>query len=362
MGMVPVVTVRMPVVQDVEDYYEFTGNTAAVEQVDVKARVEGFLTDLHFTDGQDVNTGDLLFTIEPNEFIDIRNQAQSQLLSDKAELVRAQLDYERMEKAVQANAVSKQDLSTAKANRDKAEAQVMSATAALANANLNLSYTRVTSPITGRVSRRFLDPGNLVGANEQTLLATVVRMQPMYVYFNVSEEILEQYFAVHNPAEIKSLRPKFEIGFVGRQDYPYEGFLDYIDTNVDPATGTIVFRGQIPNTEKKLLPGMYVRVRVPIGIRHNAVLIEDQALNSDIGGKYVLTVDPNNIVHLSYVKPGRQVGEMRVIESGLTEKQQYIVSGFHGVRPGSHVKPQLKSSVDNAKPSMNINTEKKQPM
>ena len=209
MGMVPVVTVQTPVVQDVEDYYDFTGNTAAVEQVDIRARVEGFLTGIHFTDGQDVNAGDLLFTIEPNEFIDIRDQAQSQLLASNAELTRAQLDYERIEKAVQSNAVSKQDLSTAKANRDKAKAQVISAAAVLNNANLNLSYTHITSPVTGRVSRRFVDIGNLVGANENTLLATVVRMQPMYVYFNVSEEILDQYFMNHSPAEIKAHKPEF---------------------------------------------------------------------------------------------------------------------------------------------------------
>jgi RND family efflux transporter MFP subunit len=347
-------------VQDIEDYYDFTGNTAAVEQVEIRARVEGFLTALHFADGQDVNVGDLLFTIEPNEFIDIRNQAQAQLLSGKAELVRAQLDYERIEKAVRTNAVSEQDLSTAKANRDKAEAQVMSASAALNNANLNLSYTKITSPIPGRVSRRLVDPGNLVGANEQTLLATVVRMQPMYVYFNVSEEILEQHFVAQSPAEIKIRKPKFRVGFVGQQGYPYEGFLDYIDTNVDPSTGTIFFRGQVPNTQLNLLPGMFVRVRVPIGIRHNAILIEDRALNSDIGGKYVFIVDPNDVVHRSYVKIGRKVEDMRVIDSGVTDNQRYIVSGFHNARPGSRVTPEFENNPDNTKPSIKAEPEKKQ--
>ena len=359
MGMVPVVTVQTPVVQDVEDYYDFTGNTAAVEQVDIRARVEGFLTGIHFTDGQDVNAGDLLFTIEPNEFIDIRDQAQSQLLASNAELTRAQLDYERIEKAVQSNAVSKQDLSTAKANRDKAKAQVISAAAVLNNANLNLSYTHITSPVTGRVSRRFVDIGNLVGANENTLLATVVRMQPMYVYFNVSEEILDQYFMNHSPAEIKAHKPEFRIGLIGQQDYPYKGFLDYIDTNVDPTTGTIVFRGQIPNTEKKLLPGMFVHIRVPVGIRHNAILIEDRALNSDIGGKYVLIVDPNNIVHNKYVETGQKVGEMRVINSGLTAKQLYIVGGTYYARPGTHVRPEPDGGQDNTKPSI-INDKRKE--
>ncbi len=358
MAMAPVVTIQTPVVQDIEDYYDFTGNTAAVEQVEIRARVEGFLIALHFTDGQDVSAGDLLFTIEPNEFIDIRNQAQAQLLSSKAELVRAQLDYERIEKATRANAVSEQDLSTAKANRDKAEAQVMSVAAVLDNANLNLSYTKITSPIPGRVSRRFVDPGNLVGANEQTLLATVVRMQPIYVYFNVSEEIFEQHFTAQSPAEIKTRKLGFRIGFVGQQGHPYEGLLDYIDTIVDPSTGTIVFRGQVPNTQRNLLPGMFVRVRVPVGIRHNAILIEDRALNSDIGGKYVFIVDPNDIIHRSYVKIGRKVEDMRVIDSGVTDNQRYIVSGFHNARPGSRVRPEFESSRNNTKPLMKTDSKK----
>jgi RND family efflux transporter MFP subunit len=350
MPAAPVVEIQVAEVRDVEDYYDFTGNTAAVEQVEIRARVEGFLTSLNFTDGQDVNAGDVLFTIEPNEFTDARDQARSQLMSSNAELASTQIDYERTEKAARTNAVSEQALTTAKANRDKAEAQVMSATAALSNANLNLSYTRVESPITGRVSRRFVDPGNLVGASEQTLLATVVKIRPMYVYFNVSEEILEQYYIRHSPAELKARKPEFRIGFAQQEGYPYEGFLDYIDTRVDPTTGTIVFRGQVPNTEGLLVPGMFVRVRVPVGIRHNAVLVEDKALNSDIGGKYVLVLDANDTAHISYVKIGREVGDMRVIYSGITDKQRYIVSGFHAVRAGSRVRPQFEDAADTRKP------------
>ncbi len=354
----PVVEIQAPQVRDVEDYYDFTGNTATVEEVNIRARVEGFLTSVNYTDGQDVNSGDLLFTIEPNEFIAARDQARSQLISSNAELASAQIDYERTEKAARANAVSEQALTTAKANRDQAEAHVISATAALSNANLNLSYTRVASPVTGRVSRRFVDPGNLVGASEQTLLATVVKIRPMYVYFSVSEEILEQYFIRHSPAELKARQPEFRIGFAQQEGYPYQGFLDYIDTKVDPTTGTIVFRGQVPNTEGLLVPGMYVRVRVPVGIRHNAILVEDKALNSDIGGKYVFVLDANDTAHISYVKPGREVGNLRVIYSGITAEQRYIVSGFHAVRAGSRVRPRFEAPPDARKPSTNQQDEK----
>ncbi len=336
-GPMPV-TVAMPVTQDVESYYEFTGNTAAVEQVDIKARVTGFLQKIYFTDGAEVNKGDLLFTIEPNSYDARRDQATAQLMAAKADLERAQLDYERMEKAIQNNAVSKQDLTTKKAQRDQAQANVMSAQADLQNAELNVSYTRITSPIAGRVSRRLVDVGNLVGAGEQTLLATVVRMQPMYVYFNVSEELLYTHFINRLP-DGENEPQKIQIGFAGSNDYPYDGFLDYIDNKVEPTTGTVSLRGQIPNAEKQLLPGMFVRVRVPAGVKKDAVLIEEQAVQSDLGGKYVLTVGAQNIVQYNRVQLGRKVDGKVVVASGLDKMARYIVGGFHFARPGAPVIP-----------------------
>ena len=346
MGGAPPVPVQMPKVQDVEESYEFTCNTAAKEAVDIRARVEGFLATMDFVDGEYVDEGDLLFTIEPNEYIAKRDQAQAQLLSNQAELARAEQDYQRALTAIKTNAISQQDLSTKKADLDKARAQVMAASAQLNDANLNLSYTRIQSPINGRVNRRLVDPGNLVGAGEQTLLATVVRMQPMDVYFNVSENILQQYFIPHGVAENDAEKARFRIGFVGREDYPYEGFLDYVDTKVDAGTGTIVIRGQVPNTERSLFPGMFVKVRVPAGIKRNAILIEERALNSDIGGKYVLIVDPNNTVHNQYVEIGKKIGDMRVIDSGINSDQRYIVSGFQFARPGAKVTPVLEGGKD----------------
>ncbi|MDD5458844.1 MAG: efflux RND transporter periplasmic adaptor subunit [Phycisphaerae bacterium] len=345
--MAPVVIVSVPKIQDVEDYYEFTGNTAAVEQVDIKARVEGVLDKIDFTDGSDINEGDLLFTIQPDKFEAKRDQAKAQLLSSQAELARAQLDYERVEEALRTNAVSKQDVSTKKSQRDQAQAAVMSAAANLRSAELDLDYTRVTSPIAGRVSRRFVDIGNLVGAGEQTLLATVVRMHPMYVYFNASEDTLQQYFLAHRP-DSSAGNSKFYVGLPSQDDYPYEGVLDYIDNTVDQSTGTIVIRGEIPNSQNQLLPGMFVRIRVPTGIKKDAVLIEERAVNSDIGGKFVLLVDPNNTVQKNYVQLGKNVGDMRVVESGITGGQTYIVSGLGGftfARPGTPVTPKTEEEM-----------------
>jgi len=342
MGMVPMVVVQTPKVQDVESYYEFTGNAEAIEQVDIKARVAGFLTSVDFIDGADVNQGDLLFTIEPNFCQAKCDSVRAQLLSSQAELQRAQVDYERIEKAIRANAVSKQELTTKQADRDKANAQVMAAAADLKNAELNLSYTRIVSPFAGRVSRRFVTPGNLVGAGEMTLLATIEKIQPLYIYFNISEDILSRDFPSYDPG--KSAKPQFQVGLGGQEDYPYEGFLDYIDNKVVQSTGTILVRGQIPNTDKKLLPGAFVRVRVPTGIKKDALLISEQAVNSDLGGKYVLAVDSNNIVQNRPIQLGQKVGDKIVVLSGLGRDDRYIIGGLHMARPGSPVNPQMEGA------------------
>jgi RND family efflux transporter MFP subunit len=345
--MAPVVIIKTPEVKDVENYCEFTGNAAAVQQVDIEARVEGYLTSIDYIDGADVDKGDLLFTIEPDSFHAAVQQAQAQVLSSQAELNRAQLDYARVEKAIQTNAVSKQDVSTKKAQLDQAQASVKAAEAALENAELNLSYTRIVSPISGRVSRRLVDVGNLVGAGENTLLATVVQTKPIYVYFNVSEGLLEQQFFFNllssGPANV---RPPLYAGLIGQQGYPYKGTIDYIDNSVDSATGTIVVRGEIPNSENNLLPGMYMRIKVPVGVAKDAVVIDEQAIVSDIGGKYVLVVDANNIVQKRSVKLGTEIDGSVVIESGINSTERYIISGFHFARPGSPVTPMTKEQME----------------
>ena len=350
MQQAPAVPVALPEIRDVKDFYEFTGNIEALKQVDIRARVEGFLLTVDFSDGQHVNQGDLLFTIEPNEYIDARDQAKAQLLSDKAALLSAQLDYERMEKAIETNAVSKQQLTTAKATRDKAQAQVVASEARLSNANLDLSYTKILSPVTGKIGRRFVDPGNLVGPGYDTLLTTVVETQPIYVYFNVSEVVLHQYFLAQNIKNPMAQKQEVRVGFPEKEDYPFVGFLDFIDNKIDPNTGTILMRAQMPNEEEKLFPGMFVRVLLPSGIQKNSILVQEKALNSDIGGKYLFTVDQNNVVHTSYVKPGKKTGDFIVVLSGLNSNQKYVLSGFHLLRPGSAVTPLLKDLKSQTEP------------
>jgi len=331
------VQVLKPIIQDVENTLEFTGNTAAVEHVDLRARVEGILQTAGFSEGADVKAGDLLFTIEPDLYQVRCDHAQAQLQADRAELQRAQLDFERAEIAIKTNAISQQELTTKQAQRDQAQARVLAAQASLKTAQLDLSYTQVASPIAGRISKRFVDPGNLVGAGEKTLLASVVTLQPIYVNFHVSEEILQQYFLQNRPHADQRL--PFSIALAGDKDFPHQGHLDYIDNQVDPLTGTIAVRGQLPNSDNHLLPGMFVRIRIPINILPKTILVEQRALQSDISGKFLLLVGPGNIVQPQPVQIGKTVGNLVVIASGLKGDETYIVSGFHFARPGAPVTP-----------------------
>lgn len=336
------------VLQDITDSLEFTGTTEAVNAVAVRARVEGYLKGIHFTDGAEVKQGDLLFTIEPDAYLARRDQAEAQLKAAWAELDRAQLDYERMEKAIQANAVSKQDLTTKKAQRDQAQASVMAAQADLKNAELNVGYTEIRSPIDGRIGRRMVDVGNLVGSGDHTILTTIQQIRPMYVFFHVGEQLLEGGFLqqLQGNSSVKPLT--FLVGLPNQDEFPYEGVLHFLDNTVDPQTGTVYVRGEIPNESGLLLPGMFVRVRLPMAERKNAVLVPEKAVSSDLGGKYLLIVGQGNVLQRRDVKLGTTIGELRVITEGLDGSETFIVGGFHMARPGMPITP-LTAEMQNKK-------------
>lgn len=333
----PVVTVDKPQLRTITDYYEFVGTTAPVEEVRIRARVQGYLQQIHFTDGADVGKGDLLFEIERECFQAQRDQAFALLKSSDAELARAEVDLKRVQEAIKTNAVSEQQLTSRRAEHDKAEAAVMANKAALVEAERNLSYTKIYSPIDGKISRRMVDVGNLVGAGEQTLLATLVRLQPIYVMFHVSEGLLLDKLGGGSISPQSPL--KFHACFENETGYPREGLLNYMDNTVDEQTGTILLRGELPNAEKKILPGMFARVRVPVGTIEDAVLVNDRAIGTDIGGKYMLLVNQENKVERRPVTIGQQIGEMRVITSGLSAEETYILKGLQFVFPGMEVTP-----------------------
>lgn len=340
-GPPPVPAARC-VIQEVENYNVYTGNLASIESVDIRARVEGFLQSIAFTDGAFVKKGDLLFEIEPETYQAERDRARANLESAQSDLNRTQQDYDRVTEAVQSGAVSKQEVTTAKARRDMAQAAVLAAKAALQQAELNLSYTRICSPIDGKISRRFVDAGNLVGATEMTVLANIVQLDPLYVYFYVSEsEYLDYQKHVQEKTAQEPNQLPIYINLANNQAYRYPGRLDYMDNHVDMTTGTLQVRGKIPNPENKLYPGMFVQIRVPTETVPNAVLIPEKAVMTDLGGKYVLVVNENNILQRRDITLGQTIGLMQVVRKGLDGSEIVATGSFHMIRPGMPVTPML---------------------
>ena len=343
----PEVSVSKPLQKNVRRYYDMTGNTESVEAVDILARVEGFLEKVHFEDGQDVKKGDVLFTIEQDVFKANVEQAEAMLQSTIAERHRAQADLKRVEQAVISGAVSEQEVDLKRADRDIAVASVANAEAALKQAELQLSYTTVTSPVTGRVSRRLVDAGNLVSPTQNTLLTRVVAFDPMYVYFNISERLLSQILrrSGKTDEERRQSGAKMMIGLSDESDFSHEGTIDFIDNRVDATTGTVQLRGEVPNKNRLLYPGMFVRIRIPSRQETPSLLVHEKAIGTDLGGKYVWIIDEKNVVDRRYVTPGQLYDDMRVITEGLEATDRYIYKGIQRARPGMPVTPREQSET-----------------
>ena len=336
----PVVTAASPVVKDVTEYYEYTGNTEAVESVEIQARVSGELQSMHFTPATEVEVGTLLFVIEPDSYEIAVEAAKAGLESAKAKQTQQQSIYDKTKKAKDAGAATEAEMIEALAQLEQAKAGVLTAQAGLQDAQLQLSYTQVKSPLAGRVGRELVDVGNLVGMNGTTPLTTVVQMDPIYVYFDVSERIVLEYLARRENGNVGNgqEQPTLEIALADdpEGEYPYKGVIDWVDNTVDQTTGTIRVRGTFDNKEGKLFPGLFVRARAPYDELKNAVLAREDAIGTDIVGKYVLVVGKENVIERRSVELGpREKGGMRVIIEGLSADEKYIVKGIQKARPGT---------------------------
>ena len=361
----PTVTVANPVTRDVPRFAEFPGTTQAFKSVNVRARVSGELEEMRFQPTSFVREGEVLFRIEKTVYAATHGEAEAALRSAKADLARAESDLERIERAIQTEAVSEQELDRAKANRDMAEAAVLSATARLERAALDLSYTDVKSPISGLVSRNFVDVGNLVGSGEATLLATVRDIDPIFVYFDAPEvavlrllqmlrdegvelvRSLEEY--QDGGAVADSVEPvRVSVALATDSGFPHEGYVDYLDNTVNPGTGTIQLRAVIPNEDRVLFPGLFVRVRVSGGIQEDAITVEETAIGTDIGGKYVYVVGEGDVVEQRYLTLGAKDEESSsvVVTEGLAADERYIVNGLLRARPGLPVTPTEQGQMD----------------
>ena len=338
----PGVTVQNPEQETVTVYANFPGRLVAHDNVDIRARVMGFLQSIEFEDGQRVKKGQLLFTIEPEQYEAAVSAAEAQLAQAKAALKLGEATLRRNKKAAGSGAVSEVDVETAEANRDSASASVMAAEAALDKAKLDLSYTRIHSPFDGRVARRSMSIGNLVGSGESTLLTTVVVEQPMDVFFNVDERALMPFIRKGLSTTIispKSKIPPVKLELADGIMHEGDGEVDYSDPEIDPETGTLRVRALFSNEKVNLVSGMYGKILIPNEIE-DALLVPDLTVQQDMAGNFVLTVNSSNVVESIYVKKGALVGTQRVIEDDptkdrhLTLEDRIIINGLQRARPG----------------------------
>lgn len=338
----PQVTVSQPRRQTVVDYLEFTGNTEAINTVQLKARVQGFLEKILFKDGDPVKKGQLLFLIQQNTYQDQLQQAEAQVLQQKANYDHAVIETARYTRLVQQKAAAQTDLDNWRFQRDAYQAGMKAAQAAEKLAKLNLDYTQVTAPFDGRIGRHLVDEGNLVGAGEFTLLASVNQIDPLYVYFTINERDLLRVVGETgiSAAEAQKIKIPISFGLANETGYPHQGYLDFAAISLTPTTGTLSLRGIFPNPDGLVLPGSFARVRVPVvGSEKTAWLIPEEAIGYDQLGSYVLALGDHNIVERRSVKLGVRVDDRRVAQEGLTGKDWVIVQGQIRAFPGKPVTP-----------------------
>jgi len=342
----PDVTVATPQQRDVTVFREFVGSTEAFKSVNIRARVQGFLDKMSFEPSSFVRKGQVLFVIEPEPYEAQRDRAAAGLKAAEAGLRRAESDLDRLEQAVATNAVSQQEVTRARAERDQASAAMLEAQASLTNAQIQLDYTTVESPIDGLVSRNYVDLGNLVGSGEATLLTTVRQINPIYAYFEVSErfvaQALEQRGGHTDPSDGDYMRATLLLEETGLE---IEGQIDSLENTVDTGTGTIRVRGVFDNPDAKIFPGFFVRVRLPGELYEDALLVEETALGTDLGGRYLMIVGDGDVVERRYIEPGQlQDDNTRLILSGLEPGERYISKGLQRARPGMPVTPKTAGS------------------
>jgi RND family efflux transporter MFP subunit len=341
----PQVSVAVPVQREVTRFLEATGNTAAVNTVNLVARVQGFLQKIEYHDGDEVKQAATLFVIEPEPYQLKLEQAQAAEAAAQATLVQTQAEYERQVELAGRQVASKAALDNALANRDSARAKLKQAQVDTAQARINLGYTAVKAPFDGIVTARQVSIGELVGVNGPTQLATIVSTDPIYVNFNISEQDVlrirrEMRQRGLTPQDLKKVPVK--VGLQNEEGFSHKGVLDYASPTVSQATGTLAARAIFANPQRALLPGFFVRVRIPEE-QQNALLVPDAALGSDQGGRYLLVVGNDNVVAQRKVTIGVRQGDLRVIESGLDANDRVVIEGIVRALPGQKVDPRLQT-------------------
>jgi len=337
----PEVDAAQVVVRPVRQWDEFSGRTAATDAVDVRARVSGYIDRIAFKEGGEVKAGDLLFVIDPRPYRAAYDSALAQLAHARATEQLAQENEKRAQRLIAGKAISREEFDTRSAGSTQSNADVRAAEAAVATARLNLSFTEVRSPIAGRVSRAMLTLGNLAQA-DQSVLTSVVSQDPIYVYFQPDEQTFLRYAELARKGErAKSANP-VRVGLATDKDYPYTGTVNFINNQVDPATGTINLRAVVPNPDRIFTPGLYARVQLEGGADRTAMLIDDKAVMTDQDHKYVYVLGPENKAVRRDVTLGGFADELRIVRAGLDANDKVIVAGLQKIFvPNTPVKAKI---------------------
>lgn len=342
----PKIEVAQPLKKTVTRYLEATGNTAAVNTTTLVARVQGFIQAIKYNDGDLVKAGEVLFVIEQKPYQLSLEQAEAGQASAQADTKKAEADYARQVDLAAKNIASQATLDQATASKDAAIAKQTQSEVDIEQAKLNLSYTEVKAPFDGIVTAREVSLGQLVGAGGPTTLATIVELNPIYVNFAISETDVQDIRSTMRAQGLTREDMKkipIEVGLQSEQGYPHKGTLDYAAPTITAATGTLLVRGVLPNENRSLLPGYFVRVRVPRAEQPNMLLVPDRVVGSDQSGRYVLVANKDNDLEQRKVVLGQQVGDLRVIDKGLQPDDRVVISGLMSVIPGQKIDPVAKT-------------------
>ncbi len=357
----PAVTVALPEEREVVDYLEYTGNTSAVETVEIRARVQGFLTKMNYEPMARVKAGDLLFVIDPRQYEAAVKEAQGQVEAKEASYQIAKIDEEIAKSLEKKEAVSWLKWQQAVARSGQAKGELDVAQSQLENAKLNLEFTQVTTPINGRVSRNLVDVGNLVGAVEKTQLTTVVNDENIYCYFNLNERDLLLLKRIHQDEATPRLKDKkipITLALADEKDFPHKGIFDFADVKLNPETGTVQSRAVFENPDGFLLAGMFARLRIPYQKR-KVILVPNSAIQFDQAGKYVLVLnDKNEVQPPRRIVAGRDENGMTIVEEGLTTSDRVISTGTLRARPGITVRVLPSANETQAPPTKPVQEKK----
>ncbi|HLR25956.1 MAG TPA: efflux RND transporter periplasmic adaptor subunit [Fodinibius sp.] len=348
----PTVSVSAPTAKEITQYDEFTGKFRAVERVEVRTRVDGYLEEIRFTDGELVEKGEVLFVIDQRPYRIALEQARAELESAKTRLELSKKELQRAQNLRSSGAVSQELIDRRSQEFQSAQAEVSAAQAAVHSAELNMEFTKVKAPVSGKISRNFVSVGNLVsgGLSSSTLLTRIVSLDPIYFSFQMSEGQLIKYLqsdtASGGVSTIQDKKIEVEAKLLGEEEFAYRGSLNFIDNEIDRSTGTMTVRAVFNNDKMLLTPGMFAKAKFSVTGRHRELLIPDRAIGSDQAQRYVLTVGDSSKVSRKFVQTGTLHNDLRIIEDGLSSSDQVIIKGIGKVRPGQTVQVDQKEIAE----------------